>query len=136
MQLKAPPGGLRVPARPRLVRKGRGAIAAAVAVGLLLVPASSAFAVDRTATTSTFASVFAAAQAGDRILLASGNYGTWSGGSKSGMVTITEQSGATATIYPSMTNATNLTFDGLTITGAYLNGAQRTCRSSTTGSRT
>src|SRR4051794_29777534 len=90
----------------------------------MLVMPAVARAADRTATPLTFASVFALAQGGDRILLASGDYGAWSGGSKSSMVTITEQPGATATISPMMTNATNLTFDGLTIKSAYLSGAR------------
>ena len=108
------------------VSRGAGwllSVCAAWSLCMLLSPAG-ARATDRTATPSTFASVFASAQGGDRILLASGDYGTWSGGSKSGMVTITEQPGATASINPSMTNATNLTFDGLTIKGAYLSGAR------------
>ena len=39
------------------------------------------------------------------------------------MVTITAQSGAVASIELSLTPADHLTFDGLTIKGAYLSGA-------------
>ena len=83
-----------------------------------------AHAADLQATPSTFASVFAGAKGGDRILLATGDYGRFSGGSKSSMLTLAAQPGAIASIAPSMTSATNLTFDGLTIRGAYLNGAR------------
>src|SRR5262245_22852736 len=113
MHLTFSPVGSRTPARSRAFAGRRSAIAAAAVAGLLFVPATAS-AVDRTATTSTFASVVAASQGGDRILLASGDYGTFSGVSKSSMLTIAAQPGAVASMYPSMTNASNLTFDGLT----------------------
>jgi len=78
---------------------------AAAAVVLLAGP-GTAHAVDRTATPSTFASVWSAAQGGDRILLASGSYGSFSGsGSKSSMVTILPQPGASATMSLSFNGA-------------------------------
>src|SRR4051812_6208708 len=53
-----------------------------------------AHAADLQATPATFASVLASSKGGDRILLASGDYGTFSRVSKSSMVTITAQPGA------------------------------------------
>ncbi|RKQ85071.1 uncharacterized protein DUF4082, partial [Solirubrobacter pauli] len=73
---------------------------------------------DRSATTSTFASVFSAATAGQTICLASGSYGTFKGSAKSGPVTITEAAGASASIALSFNGANNIVIDGLTITGA------------------
>ena len=61
------------------VSQALGTMAAAAIV--LMLPASAA-AVDRHATTSTFASTFAAAQGGDTVYLAAGSYGTWQGGAK------------------------------------------------------
>ena len=75
-----------------------GWLLAAVMAAATLLCATPAWAVDRAATTSTFASVWSASQGGDRILLASGSYGTFTGGTKTGTVTITPQPGATATM--------------------------------------
>src|SRR5262249_11896466 len=106
-------------ARLRVLRQLSAALAAAgLAAAAVPVVASAA---DLPATTSTFSSVLASAKGGDRILLASGDYGRFSGVSKSSVITIAAQSGATASIYPYMTNATNITFDGLTIAGVYIN---------------
>jgi len=74
----------------------------------------------RNATTSTFASEFSASQAGDVICLATGNYGTWRGGSKSGVVTVRAQTGATATMGVEFNGANNIRLEGLTIAGARL----------------
>ena len=54
------------------------------------------------------------------MLLASGDYGKFKDDSKSSIVTITAQSGAVASIEFSLTPADHLTFDGLTIKGAFL----------------
>jgi hypothetical protein len=75
---------------------------------------------DRSATTSTLASQFSAATAGQTICLASGSYGTFSGAAKSGRVTLRAQSGATASMALNFNGASNITLDGLTITGATL----------------
>jgi hypothetical protein len=84
-----------------------------------------ASAADLNATPSNLSSVYSSAQGGDVIHLASGNYGSFGGGSKSSVVTLTPQSGATATIAPNLgTGVNNLRFDGLTIDGAYTNGAR------------
>jgi hypothetical protein len=90
-----------------------------------IVAAGPARAADLQATPSTLASVYASAQGGDVIHLAAGNYGSFSGGSKSSVVTLTPQPGATATISPNLgAGVSNLRFDGLTIAGAYTNGAR------------
>ncbi|HWC25815.1 MAG TPA: hypothetical protein VG474_04455 [Solirubrobacteraceae bacterium] len=64
----------------------------AVALALAVLGAGAAPACARaaelSATPSTFAGVFSRAQAGDTIRLASGNYGTFRGALKSGMVTV------------------------------------------------
>jgi hypothetical protein len=82
-----------------------------------------AMAADLTATPSTFASVFSSAKAGDRILLASGDYGDWAGGSKSGTVTIMPQAGASPVMGINFNNAANIRVDGLTLTWMSIDGA-------------
>jgi Bacterial Ig-like domain/PKD domain len=90
-----------------------------------LALAGPAAAADLNATPSTLASVYASAQGGDVIHLAAGNYGTFTGGSKSSVVTLVAQPGAVATISPNLgAGVNNLRFDGLTIAGAYTNGAR------------
>src|SRR5690348_11473570 len=77
-----------------------------------------------TATPSNFGSVFASAQGGDIILLAPGNYGSFNGGSKSGMVTVQPNAGAGGTqsnvVFGSLNlgASQNLTFQNMTIGGA------------------
>lgn len=89
---------------------------------LLIAPHVAFSACDLNATTSNFSSQLAAAQPGQTLCLASGNYGSFSGVSKSSPgVTITAASGAT----PSMSIAFRQTspvaqwliLDSLTITG-------------------
>jgi hypothetical protein len=80
----------------------------------------TASAADLTATPSTLSSVFASAQAGDTILLASGDYGRFTGGMKSGMVTLKPQPGATPRIKLYFRPAQNITIDGLTIDDAVI----------------
>jgi hypothetical protein len=100
-------------------------VAALAVLGAAIVGTGPARAADLDATPSTLASVYASAQGGDVIHLAAGNYGTFSGGSKSAVVTLVAQAGATATISPSLgAGVSNLRFDGLTIDGAYTNGAR------------
>jgi hypothetical protein len=81
-----------------------------------LVSPMSACAADLSATPSSLAGVFAAAQAGDTILLASGDYGTFTGAMKPGDVKLAEQPGANATMALNFNPATNITIDGLTLT--------------------
>jgi hypothetical protein len=97
---------------------------AAAAAALSLLPGAAA-AVDRPATPATFGSVFAAAQPGDAVVLASGDYGTFQGAMKPGMVTIRPQAGgATASMRVNFRPAANITLDGLTIGGLTIAGAQ------------
>jgi hypothetical protein len=102
----------------------------ALAVGTLvllagLFAAGSATAAERHATTANFASTFSAAQGGDTIYLATGNYGSFSGAAKASTVTLKPESGATAQINPRFNGATNLKLDGLTITGATIAGSSK-----------
>jgi hypothetical protein len=85
----------------------------------------AAAAADLNASPSNLSSVYSSAQGGDVIHLAAGSYGSFSGGSKSSVVTLVAASGATATISPSLgSGVNNLRFDGLTIEGVYTNGAR------------
>ncbi|MCP3140514.1 discoidin domain-containing protein [Pyxidicoccus xibeiensis] len=89
---------------------------------------------DRTATTAaTLASQWSAATAGQTICLATGSYGTFAAGSKSGVVTVKPQSGATATLALRFNGANNVRIEGLTITSAALLGSTRNV--TITGSR-
>lgn len=93
-----------------------------MALTALLTPGVAA-AADLPATPATFASVFSGAGGGDRILLASGDYDTFSGGSKPATVTIMPQSGAAASIELSFNGASNLRLQGLTIRSLTFTGA-------------
>jgi hypothetical protein len=66
--------------------------------------------------------VFGSATAGQTICLASGSYGTFTGGAKSGMVTLKPEDGASPTIAVDFTAASNITLDGLKFTGANVSG--------------
>jgi hypothetical protein len=85
---------------------------------------------DLRATRSNFSSVFDSAN-GQTICLASGNYGTFTGGVKSSMTTIKPEDGATVTMALHFDPAANLTVDGVkaaidpaTGLGAFLNDAR------------
>jgi hypothetical protein len=94
-----------------------------VVLGMLLA-AGVAGAANLPATTSTFSSVFSGAAGGDVILLAPGNYGSFSGGTKSAMVTIQPNTAAGGTqanvIFGSanLTASQNITMQNMTIGGA------------------
>lgn len=79
------------------------------------------------ATTSTFAANWTSASGGDTILLASGNYGTFNGGSKSSVVTIKPEASAGVTMIINFVPADHITIDGstgtFTIPGFQLTGA-------------
>jgi hypothetical protein len=79
-----------------------------------------ASAADFHATPSTFASLFSQAQSGDTVYLASGSYGSWSGGAKSGMVTVAAEAGASVTMSGGSfgSGVRNITIRGVTFTGA------------------
>ena len=88
----------------------------------MLAAAPAADAVERTATPATLASVFASAGGGDTILLASGDYGTFHGAIKGGLVTLTPQPGATVSMDIDFNPASNIAIDGVTITDAFITG--------------
>jgi Right handed beta helix region len=100
-------------------------IISALAVAATLVATPPADAAERTATPETLQSVFQSAQGGDTILLASGDYGTFRGGVKPGLVTLTPQPGAAVRMAVSFNPASNITIDGVTISDAYLTGGSR-----------
>ena len=74
------------------------AIAAALTIAVALLAAPTADAIERHATPSNLTTVFSNARANDTILLASGDYGTFRGGVKSGMVTLAPEPGAHVTM--------------------------------------
>ena len=73
---------------------------------------------------ATFENAFAAAQPGDTLLLASGNYGRFEGAMKPGEVTIKAQSRATPVMAFSFSPASNITLDGLKITDGYVSDSR------------
>jgi hypothetical protein len=109
-----------------LARRSTRTILVLVVIAAFAVP-GAASAADLNATPSNLSSVYASAQGGDVIHLAAGSYGSFAGGSKSSVVTLTPQSGATATMSPNLgSGVNNLKLDGLTIDGVYTNGARNT----------
>jgi hypothetical protein len=87
-----------------------------VAFAVVAIIPACASAVERPATPATFASVFAASGAGDTIILGDGDYGTFTGALKPGMVTIRGRQGGQATMALAFEPASNITIDGLTLT--------------------
>lgn len=89
----------------------------------LLLAARFAGAANLGATPSTFSSVFNGAAGGSVVLLAPGNYGSFSGGTKSSMVTIQPDSSAGGTqanvVFSSanLSSAQNITMQNMTIGG-------------------
>ena len=98
---------------PRLIVT---AVASAVA---LLTPSASSGAT-LPANPATLDSVFAGANPGDRIQLAAGNYGEFSGGIKPGIVTLAPAPGANATMELEFNPAANITIEGVTVTGGLI----------------
>jgi hypothetical protein len=99
----------------------RSSLPALIALAFLLALPAGAAAADLHATPSTFAGQFAAAQGGDRVLLATGNYGSWNGGAKpSPGVTIAPEAGATPTFSGGAfgSSVRNITVQGVTYTGS------------------
>ena len=116
---------LAVSARARArqhARPPRWVLSGAACLAGLLVAASPATALERHATASSFSSVFSEAQGGDTVLLAAGSYGTFAGASKSSLVTIKPESGATASMRLNFNSAANLRIEGLTLTDINLGG--------------
>ena len=85
---------------------------------LVLAPPGRAGAADLQANPSSLGSVFAAAQPGDVIHLAAGDYGTFAGGAKPGMVTIVADPGVAASLTARLNGASFVRFSGLTIGSA------------------
>lgn len=104
----------RTTARSRRRRMISALLTGAVAAAVVLP--SSASAATPSATTSSLAAVFSGAQAGDTILLAAGDYGTFSGAMKSGEVTLKAAPGAAVSMALAFNPAANITIDGVTLT--------------------
>ena len=100
----------------------RAGLPVAVVVALLALPATSP-AADLHATPANLGSVFASSQGGDVIHLATGSYGTFSGGSKPATVTLVPEPGASASMGLGFTPADHIRLDGLTLSGGALTGA-------------
>jgi hypothetical protein len=94
-----------------------------IVAALATLPAA-AHAADLHATTGNLSSVFAGAQGGDVIHLASGSYGNFGGGSKPATVTLVPEPGAQVTMGVDFTPADHITLSGMTITGGSLSGAR------------
>ena len=88
-------------------------------VAALAAPSSSSATV-LTASPATLGGVFASAQAGDTILLTAGDYGTFSGGIKPGLVTLRPQPGAAVSMSLNFRPATNIAIEGVRLLGAEL----------------
>jgi hypothetical protein len=110
------------PAFPPAAQRGSRHLCAALAalVALLMVMPGVAGAAEFHATPSTFASLFSQAQGGDTVYLASGSYGSWSGGAKSSMVVVAADAGASPTMSGGnfASSVRNITIKGVTFTGA------------------
>jgi hypothetical protein len=99
-------------------------VVAVVTTALVIIASTGASGAETIkATPSTFASAVSSAQAGDTILLATGNYGTWSGTNKA--ITIKNDDGATPTMKFSFdTGDSGFTLDGMSgMGGDIANGA-------------
>ena len=93
---------------------------ALIALAVLFILPATASAADLHATPATFSSVFAGAAGGDRVLLASGDYGNWGGGAKPAPgVTIAPEPGAAPTFSGGTfgSSVRNITIQGITYTG-------------------
>lgn len=109
----------RIDIRIRLL--GTAAIAGAVLLATL--PGATA-STEKTATPGTLAGIFADAQGGDTILLASGDYGKFDGAMKSGEVVLRAQPGATVTFdLLRLRPAANITIDDVTIKEMEIGGS-------------
>ena len=111
--------------RLRRARRSRHAGLVAILAAALLAWPAGAPAADLTATPATLGAVFAAAQPGDVINLADGSYGTWTGGSKAGVVTLRPAPGANPSVAVDLGSSTrNVTLDGFqNLAGKRINAA-------------
>jgi hypothetical protein len=105
--------------RPRRTQT-RPVVAALVALIAALAAPSSSSATVLTASPATLGGVFVSAQAGDTILLTAGDYGTFSGGIKPGLVTLRPQPGAAVSMSLNFRPATNIAIEGVRLLGAEL----------------
>jgi hypothetical protein len=80
---------------------------------------------DLNATPQSFSAQVSAAKPGQTLCLAGGDYGTFSGASKAGLVTVKAVSGAAASMEISFSSAKNLRLEGLTITSGDISGTTR-----------
>jgi hypothetical protein len=98
-------------------RSSKAAFAAAAVVAAALSGAGAGGAQARTLTAgpATFGHAFANAQPGDVVLLRSGDYGTFRGARKRGMVTVRAAHGAAASMRVEFRPASNITLDGVII---------------------
>lgn len=127
--------------RGRILASG-GIAASAIAIAAVAgtTGGGGGFTCNRSATTSTFATQVSAATAGQSICLASGDYGSWTGASKTAPgITVTPASGASVTmgLVFTMTSVQNITVDGtagggtLSMPGAAFTGSSATARNIT-----
>jgi hypothetical protein len=95
----------------------RSAILALTALLIFAAPVGVR-AASLSATPSNLSSVFGSAKSGDTISLAAGDYGTFRGGAKTGMVTLRAAAGTRPSMRIDLVRASFITFDGLTVTDA------------------
>jgi hypothetical protein len=74
---------------------------------------------------SNLGAVFGAAQGGDVIELAPGDYGQFTGGAKPATVTIRPQAGAAVTMSVAFSSANNIRIEGVTMDGADISGSSK-----------
>jgi hypothetical protein len=91
---------------------------------LLVVPSMAAAAV-LPAAPGNLGAVFGAANPGDVIALAPGDYGSFAAGQKPGVVTIQGAPGGASSMEVSFSDAGNVNLQGLTIAGATISGNSR-----------
>jgi parallel beta helix pectate lyase-like protein len=107
----------------RVLRVSAGALVPLV-LGLVALPATAGAAV-LPANPSTFGAAFSAAQGGDVVELASGDYGKFTGANKPGTVTVRAAAGAAPTMSVAFSNASNIRVEGVTMQGADVGGSSK-----------
>jgi hypothetical protein len=89
-------------------------------------PGSASWKCNRTATSSgSLSSAFRAARPGETICLASGDYGTFRGGTKRGIVNVRAQPGASPSLSLDFNGAKNIRIEDMTITEGLVSGGTR-----------
>jgi Right handed beta helix region len=97
----------------------RGATVIAI-LAVLALGAAPAAADELPANPGNFRAVFSSAQPGDVVVLAAGDYGTFTGAMKPGVVAIRPAPGATAEMRIQFRGASNISVEGLTLRGIEL----------------